>query len=173
MLPSGLNVLNVVPSRTRALTKSRSKSASRSKSTQGVAQVGWRQGQASPRGSVAKRKHRQDKVLPSRVSPRWNDSKARWPQRHSPIPMGRKYHGGGDAVGRPLTPDNQGIVIKRRKRWLQGHSDSTNVGQPDSWSTPAAPETPLGQIRLKERVTPRVARCRIREEGRYTLKVSD
>jgi len=45
--------------------------------------------------------------------------------------MGRKDHGGGDAVGRPQTPDNQGIMIKRRKRWLQGHSDSTRTGQPD------------------------------------------
>jgi len=29
--------------------------------------------------------------------------------------MGRKDHGGGDAVGRPQTPDNQGIVIREGK----------------------------------------------------------
>jgi len=46
--------------------------------------------------------------------------------------MGRKDHGGGDAVGRPQTLDNQGTVMKRRERWLQGHSNNTSVGQPDS-----------------------------------------
>jgi len=35
--------------------------------------------------------------------------------------MGRKDHRGGDTVGRPQTLDNQGTVIKRRERWLQGH----------------------------------------------------
>ena len=69
----------------------------------------------------------------------------------SPIPMGRKDHGGGDAVGRPQTLGNQDLVIKRRERWLQGHGNNTSVGQPDSRSTPAAPEMPLGQIRLKEK----------------------
>ena len=113
------------------------------------------------------------KASPNQGVARSNITKARQSQCGSPIPMGRKDHGGSDAVGRPQTLCNQGTVIKRRERWLQGHCNSTSIGQPDSESIPAAPETPLGQIRLKRKVTPRVAGCRVREEGRYALKVSD
>jgi len=74
--------------------------------------------------------------------------------------MGRKDHGGSGAVGRPQVPMTR-AVKKRRKRW------------PDSCSAPAAPETPVGQIRLKRKVTPRAAGHRGQEEGRYALKVSD
>ena len=38
---------------------------------------------------------------PARASPRSNITKARQSQCCSPIPMGRKDHGGSDAVGRP------------------------------------------------------------------------
>ena len=133
----------------------------------------------TPSASIAKRKRRQGKASPrwrrrpTRASPRSNIIKSRRSRCGSPIPMGRKDHGGGDAVRRPQTLYNQGTVIKRKERWLQGHSNNTSVGQPNSWSIPAAPETPLGQIWLKRKVTPRVAGCRVREEGRYALKVSD
>ena len=77
-----------------------------------------RQVLASPRGSVAKVRRRlgegvaQLRRRPNRASPRSNVTEARRSQCGSPIPMGRKDHGGSDAVGGP--------------------SDSTSVGQPDS-----------------------------------------
>ena len=92
---------------------------------------------ASPRGSVARVRCRLDEGVaqlgrhPTRASPRSNVRKARRSQCGSPIPMGRKDHGGSDAVGRPQIPIIRGSN-KERERWLQGHSDSANVGQPDS-----------------------------------------
>ena len=118
--------------------------------------------EASPRQGVAQPGRRQEQISLSQGS-------------HSAVPrypwVGKTTEGA--ALWEGLRSRWFGAVIKRRRRWLQGHSDSTRVGLPDSWSTPAASKTPLGQIRLKGRVTPRVARCRVREEGRYALKVSD
>jgi len=45
--------------------------------------------------------------------------------------MGREDRGGSDAVERPQIPIIE-VIIKRRERWLQGHSDSASVEQPDS-----------------------------------------
>ena len=80
---------------------------------------------------------------PTRASPRSNFTKARQSQYGSPIPMGRKDHGGSNAVWRPQNPITRGSNREKR-RWLQGHSNSASVEQPDSWSAPAALETPLG-----------------------------
>ena len=60
----------------------------------GVAERRRRQGKASPRCGIPKPRRR-----PARVSPRPNVTKARQSQCRSPIPMGRKDHGGSDAVG--------------------------------------------------------------------------
>ena len=150
-----------------------------SKSTPGV-KVNTRRclGEETPNASVAKKKRRQGKA-----SPRWRRRPTRASPdqillrqgNHSVVPrypwVGKTMEGATPWEG--LRSRWSGGVLKRRERWLQGHSNNTSVGQPDSWSTPAAPETPLGQIRLKRKVTPRVAGCRVREEGRYALKVSD
>ena len=76
--------------------------------------------QASPGRGVAERKRRQGKASPSRrrpvrASPRSNATKARQSQCYSPIPMGRKDHGGSDAVGRPQTPITRGSNKEKRK----------------------------------------------------------
>ena len=91
----------IVPSRIRALTKSRSKS------TPGVkVNTRRRLGEETPSTNVAKRKRRQGEASPrwrcrpTRASPRSNVIKARQSQCGSPIPMGRKDHGGSDAVTR-------------------------------------------------------------------------
>jgi len=61
----------------------------------------------TPSTSVAKRKRRQGEASPrwrhrpTRASPRSNIIKSRQSQHGSPIPMGRKDHGGSDAVVRP------------------------------------------------------------------------
>ena len=124
--------LGFVPSRIRALTKSKSKS------TPGVkVNIRRRLDKGTPSASFAKRKRRQGKApprrrrRPTRASPRANIIKSKQSQHDSPIPRGRKDHGGSGAVVRPQVPIIW-EVIKRRKRWLQGHSDSTSVGQPDS-----------------------------------------
>ena len=75
--------------------------------------------EATPSANIAKRKRRQDKASPSRAKigrRQGNVTRARQPQCCSPIPMGRKDHGGGDVVGKPQSPDNQGMVVKRRER---------------------------------------------------------
>ena len=83
------SMFKAVPSRIRALTKSRPKSTSgvkvnvRRRLGEGIAQLRRR---------------------PNRASPRSNLTKARQSQCSSPIPMGRKDHGGSDAVGRPQIP---------------------------------------------------------------------
>jgi len=76
---------------------------------------------ASPRGSVARGRCRlgegvtQLRRRPTRAWPRSNVTKARRSQRGSPIPMGRKDHGGSDAVGRPQIPIIRGSNEEERK----------------------------------------------------------
>jgi len=72
--------------------------------------VKGRQVPASPRGSVAKARRR-----PTRASPRSNIAKARQSQCGSPIPMGRKDHGGSDAVARPQVPMIRGSDKEKEK----------------------------------------------------------
>jgi len=99
-----------------------------------------RLGEGTPSASVAKVRRRlgegvgdvaQLRRHPNRASPRSNVTEVRRSQCGYPIPMGRKDHGGSDTVGGPQIPMSR-EVIKRRERWLQGHSDSISVGQPDS-----------------------------------------
>ena len=77
--------------------------------------------QASPRGSVAKVRRRlgegiaKSRRRPARASPRSNVTKARQSQCCPPIPMGRKDHGGSDAMGRPQTPITRGSNKEKRK----------------------------------------------------------
>ena len=76
---------------------------------------------ASPKGSVARVRCRlgegvaHSRRRPTRVSPRSSVTKARRSQRGSPIPMGRKDHGGSDAVGGPQIPINRGSNKDKRK----------------------------------------------------------
>jgi len=76
---------------------------------------------ASPRGSIAKVRRRlgggiaQLRRRPTRASPRSSFTKARQSQCGSPIPMGRKDHGGSDAVGRPQIPMIRGSNKEKRK----------------------------------------------------------
>ena len=69
-----------------------------------------RQVPASPRGSVAKARRR-----PTRASPRSNIIESRQSQCGPPIPMGRKDHGGSDAVGRPQVPIIRGSDKEKEK----------------------------------------------------------
>ena len=143
------------------------------KSTQGVAWVKRRHVPVTPRGSIAKARRclgegvAQPGRRPDQILLRQGN--------HSVVPrypwVGKTMEGATTWEG--LRSRWSRRVIKRRERWIQGHSNNTSVGQPDSWSIPVAPETPLGQIRLKRKVTPRVNGCRVREEGRYALRVSD
>jgi len=77
--------------------------------------------QASPRGSVAKVRRRLSEGIaksrrrPARASPRSNVTKARQSQHCSLIPMGRKDHGGSDAVGGPQTLITRGSNKEKRK----------------------------------------------------------
>ena len=77
--------------------------------------------QASPRRGVAERKRRlgegiaKSRRRPARALPRSNVTKARQSQSCYPIPMGRKDHGGSDAVGRPQTPITRGSNKEKRK----------------------------------------------------------
>jgi len=48
------------------------------------------------------------KASPNQGGARSNITKARQSQCGSPIPMGRKDHGGSDAVGRPQIPKIRG-----------------------------------------------------------------
>ena len=114
----GIILIDLVPSRIRALTKSRSKSTTgESKSTQGVAQVYRRQEEASPRQDKASPRQgvawveaspRQGvarvEASPNQGVARSKSEKVRQPRCGSPIPMGRKDHGGSDAVGKPQVP---------------------------------------------------------------------
>jgi len=52
---------------------------------------------------------------PARASPRPSVTKARQSQCRSPIPMGKKDHGGSDAVGRPQIPIIRGSNKEKRK----------------------------------------------------------
>ena len=113
------------------------------------------------------------KASPNQGVARSNVTKARQSQCGSPIPMGRKDHGGGDAVGRPQTLDNQGTVIKKRERWLQGHRNSASIEQPASRSAPAVQKRPWDRYDPGEGSRPGAATHRAREEGRYALTVSD
>ena len=94
-----------VPSHTRALTKSRSKS------TPGV-KVNTRRclGEEMLSASVTKKRRR----LGEGVA-RSNSTKARQSQCSSPIPMGRKDHGGSDVVGRPQVPITRGSDKEKEK----------------------------------------------------------
>ena len=77
--------------------------------------------QASPRGGVAKVRRRlgvgvaKPRRRPARASPRPSVTKARQSQCRSPIPMGRKDHGGSDAVGRPQVPIARGSDKEKEK----------------------------------------------------------
>ena len=80
-----------------------------------------RQVPASPRGSAAKVRRRlgegvtQLRRRPNRVSPRSNVTEARRSQCGSPIPVVRKDHGRGDAVGGRQIPINRGSNKEKRK----------------------------------------------------------
>ena len=77
--------------------------------------------EGTPSTSVAKRKRRQGEASPrwrrrpTRASPRSNIIKSSQSQRGSPIPMGRKHHGGSDAVGRPQVPIIRGSDKEKEK----------------------------------------------------------
>ena len=102
----------LVPSRIRVLTTS----------TPGV-KVNTRRclGEETPSTNVAKRKRRQGEPSPrwrrrpTKASPRSNIIKSRQSQRSSPIPMGRKDHGGSGAVGRPQVPIIRGSDKEKEK----------------------------------------------------------
>jgi len=76
---------------------------------------------ALPRGNVARVRCRlgegvaQLRCRATRASPRSNVTKARRSQCGSSIPMGRKDHGGSDAVGRPQIPIIRGSNKEKRK----------------------------------------------------------
>jgi len=76
---------------------------------------------ASPRGSAAKVRLRLNEGIaqlrrrPNRASSRSNVTEARRSQCGSPIPMGRKDHGGSDAVGGPQIPINRGSNRGKRE----------------------------------------------------------
>ena len=78
-------------------------------------------GRASPKGSVAKVRRRlgegiaKSRRRPARASPRPSVTEVRQSQCRSPIPMGRKDHGGSDAVGRPQIPIIRGSNEEKRK----------------------------------------------------------
>jgi len=80
-----------------------------------------RQVPAPPRGSVVKVRCRlgegiaQLRRRPTRASSRSNFTKARQSQCGSPIPMGRKDHGGSDAVERPQIPIIRGSNKEKTK----------------------------------------------------------
>jgi len=114
--PRGLETMAHLSSRIRALTKSRSKS------TPGVkVNTRRRLGEETPSTSAAKRKRSQGEASPrwrrrpTRASPGSNIIKSRQSQRDSPIPMGRKDHGGSDVVGRPQVPIIRGSDKEKEK----------------------------------------------------------
>ena len=80
-----------------------------------------RLGEGTPSASVAKVRRRlgegvaQLRRRPNRALPRSNVTKARRSPCGSPIPMGRKDHGGSDAVGGPQIPINRGSNKENRK----------------------------------------------------------
>ena len=68
------------------------------------------------------------KASPNQGVARSNSVETRQSQRGSPIPMGRKDHGGSGTVGRPQVP----ISRESDKEKKKGGFKAIRVGQPDS-----------------------------------------
>ena len=102
-----------------------------------------RQDKASPKKGVALTWRRQDKASPKQGAARERRRQTSHQKCYSPIPMGRKDHGGSDAMEASGPPSAE-TMMKGRERWLQGHSTSASGEQSDSRSAHVTPGRPLG-----------------------------